>query len=477
MKKTVALFGLAASLLVGAVAIDLWSRTRSAQTDAPPPPPPPPPPVAEEGDGSGAIKIGDVVELDGALSNDLVRSGVPNELFLRMNLQAKDVASGERSPMAMAVVIDRSGSMQGEKIEKVREAAKELVRRLSDKDRITIVSYATDVTVDLPLVAVGKVPRARIERTIDAIADGGGTNLSGGLEAGVAELANSPAEGFVSRLVLLSDGNANQGITEPAEIAELAKKSRGRGVTISTLGVGVDFNEDLMTMVAEAAGGAYYYARDAASTAKALASEFKALSRIAARQVEVSLQLGPEVTVKDVYGYRTEMQRGALVIPVGDMTSAEKRRIVVHLRVERAGSTKLSVAKVGLSYATTNDRDRRDAYQGALAVSGTSDEGALKRAERREVIESAESVLAAAERKEAVDEFQNGNKADALRRLGSQLERTRTRANVLGSAELSGQAAEIETAIKNLVNYSSDSDEGKDLVKREKHRAREIFAY
>jgi hypothetical protein len=192
----------------------------------------------------------------------------------------------------------------------------------------------------------------------------------------------------------------------------------------------------------------------------------------------VALELGDQFTVKDVYGYRTETQGGRLIIPVGDMAGGDRRKIVVRLASGASSSGKLVVSKLALGYSSTEQAEAaRASFDGVLSAVATTDPGEIERGKRASVIEAAEAVLAAEVRQHAVDEFQNGDKVGAVRQLGLQLEKTRSQASALKSAELSQQAQEIEAALRNLVHYSADSDEGKDLVKREKHRAREIFAY
>lgn len=480
MKKTAALFGTAALLVVGAIAVDLWHRLTSAPASietVQPADPVPLPSSPQAIAGKGTARIGDLVVLDAALSNDFVRASSGGDLFLRMNLQAKDTPGTVRAPLALAVVIDRSGSMAGEKMDQAREAAKRLVDRLGDGDHLAIISYATDYTVDLPLVQIGATDRARIHRVIDQIYDGGGTNLSGGLEAGLGELRRIADRGLVARVLLLSDGNANQGITDPRELARISREARQRGYTVSTLGVGLDFNEDVMTLIAESAGGAYYYVRDGGAIARALDSEFDGLSALAARRVEVGLELGEGVVVKEVYGYRTESRGGRLVIPVGDITSGQKRQVVVRLSIQPGVAGELGVADLALSY-TAADSDASREHHAGLTVSATEDLSQLDTHQRRDVIETAEAILAAEARKQAATSFQDGHKGRAVRQLNDQLDRTRAKAAALGSQVLLEQAREIESTLNDLGNTSdSASAEGKDLVKREKYRARQIFVY
>jgi Ca-activated chloride channel family protein len=484
MKKTVALFGTAAGLLAAALAFDLWSRlSRSTTpieqtpTPTPSPPTPAPSPLVGPASGESTLTLGDAVALDAALSNGYLKAGENGELFMRVLLKAREDVEGRvRAPMALAIVIDRSGSMAGEKMERAREAAKQLVSRLEDRDQVAIISYATDYSVDVPLVSLARSDRARLLRVIDQIYDGGGTNLSGGLEAGLAELRRAEGSGLVSRLVLISDGNANQGITDPRTLAKIAQEARQSGRTVSTVGFGLDFNEDVMTVIAESGGGAYHYVRDAEQIAHALDDEFKGLAALAARAVEVGLALEDGVVVREVFGYRTESRGGRLVIPVGDMASGETRRIFLRLGVTASTNGVRGISGVTLAYLTA-EGDVPAEFGGALSVGVTDDQAALRAGERPEVAAAAEAVLAAEARKQAASSFQSGNKAGAMQRLGEQLRKTRARAATLNSPALNEAVRELEDAERAIQASDAASDEGKDLIKREKYRARQIFVY
>ncbi len=482
MKKTAALFATAGVLVVGAIAVDLWYRLSSS---SPPPPPEPqvviPTPVPSPArvtttPGVGAARIGELVTADLALSNDLVLAGVPGQMFLRVDLQAGAVPGAARAPLNLAIVIDRSGSMAGDKIERARAAAKQLVERLSEQDRVAIITYATDYAVDFPLTAVAGADRARLLRVIDAIVDGGGTNISGGLESALSELDRGRGAGAASRVVLMSDGNANQGITDPRALGDIARRARERGITVSSLGVGLDFNEDVMTLLAESGGGAYHYVREGSDIAAALDRELDSLAALAARNVEVGLDLAQGWSVVEVYGYRTEMRGGRLVIPVGDMAAQTRRQIVVRLGVPAREAGPLPAMAAVLGYTGADSSSAREFFAN-LGVAVTHDAPAVSRGERREVVEAYEAVLAAHARRAAAASFQAGNKGDAVNLLRRQVIDTRAKASAIASPRLAEQAREMEEALMQLDAAEAASDSGKDLVKREKARARQIFAY
>jgi Ca-activated chloride channel family protein len=472
MRKTIALFAVALALLLAAVVIGL-------RRQPPPPQPVPetivkvdvPPPTVEP--GRSTISIGDVVKLDGSLSNGFVRAGQAGNVSLMIDLLATDQTSTARAPMAVAIVIDRSGSMAGEKIQKARQATKAFAARLSDEDSLAIITFSSDYSVDLPLTNL-KGQRTRIERVIDEILDGGGTDIGGGMNAGIQALRTAQ-DGAIHRLVLVSDGNANQGITDPNALAAIAKHAHQEGITVSTLGVGLDFNEDLLTQMASVAGGGYYYARDAESIAAAFDKELSGINKLAARNVEVGLELGNGVAISEVYGYRTEMRRGRQVITVGDMAAGERRRVLVQLTTP-AASDRIDVSNVVLSYTSAAANDTRE-HQGSVSVAATTNDSELASGEQRDVVEAFEAAIAARARETAAFNLQAGNKAQALVHLKKQIEATRSRAVVLKSAALDQQVSEMEETVRGMNAAPVDSDDAKDIVKSEKLRARQVFAY
>ncbi|MFO0728663.1 MAG: VWA domain-containing protein [Myxococcota bacterium] len=479
-KKTTALFATCGVLLAGAVAIDLWSRIgRGHPSTVPPPPPPPAVPI--NASAQGQLHLGELVTADVALMNDFVPAGGPSEVFMRVDLVAQEVSGRARAPMALAIVIDRSGSMAGEKIERARASAKELVGRLDENDRISVISYATDVTVDLPLTAASSSERARINRVIDQIFDGGGTNISGGLDAGLAELERARSLGLNARIVLLSDGNANQGIVEPRGLSHLAQDAHDRGITVSSLGLGLDFNEDVMTMIAESGGGTYHYIREASQITAALDEEMRGLSALAARKVLVKLNLAPGVSLAEVYGYgvAASNQRGAVneaIIPIGDMSSGSKRRIVVRLNLSAPAPGGVPIGTAGLEYAQAQDGTPAS-FGGSLAAVATQDQAALIKGERPEVAATVAAILAAEARRSAAVEFSSGNRGAAMERINRNLIETRAKAKKYQSVELFDQVKELEGAASNVAQEDANSDLGRDFVKSEKYKAHRVFAY
>src|SRR5206468_7602583 len=138
----------------------------------------------------------------------------------------------------LAVVLDRSGSMAGEKLENARRAAHELVDRLNEKDRLAFVTFGSNVTPLFPSTPCSGEAKAQMHRAIDKIYDMGGTNLSGGLEAGLREVKAHAGEYPVNRVVLISDGEANEGVTSHEGLVAISRHALRSGVSVTALGVG-----------------------------------------------------------------------------------------------------------------------------------------------------------------------------------------------------------------------------------------------
>lgn len=475
MKKTFALFGLALAILLTALLFGLRLGPKPIPvepvevTQVPVPTPPQQVPL-----GEWKARIGDRVTLEATLANPKVLAESPSSVSLLINLTAKKNEGGPQPDRAVALVLDRSGSMAGDKIIKARAAAKALVQRLADQDQLTLITYASDYSLDLPLTQVGG-NRERIERIIDQILDGGGTNLSGGLEQGLRALRTRSDLG-IKRLILVSDGNANQGITDPATIAEITRTARQEGITVSTLGVGLDFNEDLMTEVAQAGGGGYFYAKDGNAIQLALDQELEGLEALAARAVEVGLELPAGVSIEQVYGYRTEAKNGRIVIPVGDMASGERRQVMVTLRLAGPAVGPAAITNLVLSDASPMGGDVEE-FQAALSAAAITDLSEVTASEQIEVSAVFEEAKAARAREEAAKSFQNGDRRLAVERLRRQISETRAKNAWLKSNQVEDQVQQMIRISSDLESAAPESDQGKDLIKSEKLKARQVFVY
>ena len=219
-------------------------------------------------------------------------------VLVRLVAPAKpaDVTETPRSPLDLALVIDRSSSMSGRPIAAALESAIRIVRGLRDDDRVTIVAFDDHIEVVQSLIAV--TDRDALALRINAIDARGSTNLFGGWEEGVKQLAPFTRKDRIARVILLSDGQANQGLLNEQEIFAQVAKAAGAGITTSTVGLGHGFNESLMTGMASAGEGVANFGQTADDLDEAFEEQFAIISNSFLRQVKVSVQGGSDVQVR-----------------------------------------------------------------------------------------------------------------------------------------------------------------------------------
>jgi len=160
---------------------------------------------------------------------------------------ATDIAMG-RPSLSLAIVIDRSGSMHGAPIQNAKEAALSVLRQLDERDAFSIVTYSSSSETVIPMERATDANKVAARAAIETIDDDGGTCISCGLESGAHEVARSPIERGLRRILLISDGQANEGFYDRDELAQLAANKAASGVSISTVGVGLDFDAKLSAM-------------------------------------------------------------------------------------------------------------------------------------------------------------------------------------------------------------------------------------
>jgi Ca-activated chloride channel family protein len=243
----------------------------------------------------------------------------------------EDVPNPQRRPLNVALVLDRSGSMAGVPLRYAQQAAANFVDRLQPEDRLSIVVY--DDQVDTLLDAQLVTDKEAIKRIISGIRAGGLTNLSGGWLRGCELVAKHQGEQQVNRVLLLTDGQANAGITQSKVLISTAAKKGEEGISTTTLGFGEHFEEDLLIGMARAAGGNFYFIQSPDDAAEVFAAELDSLKAVAAQNLTVTLKPLGAVQVTDVLSLaRTEPQAGGeLLLRLGDVYENEDKLLGLQL--------------------------------------------------------------------------------------------------------------------------------------------------
>lgn len=272
------------------------------------------------------------LDLHLATEKALIRSAVPSERVLEISVKAPPAhKTGARPPLNLALVLDRSGSMSGEKLEYAKKAAVHALGMLSETDSVAVVIYDDQVDVLCPIAKLSTEFRAEIKQRVTALRTGGSTNLGGGWLAGCEQVASAALNGSINRALLLSDGLANVGITDQEELARHARALHQRGVSTSTFGIGLDFNEHLLEAMSNAGGGDFYYIASPEQIPQYFLREFEQLTSVTAREAAVKISLPQGVNATVLGGWITEEEQDALHIKLGDLYAGQELQVYVRL--------------------------------------------------------------------------------------------------------------------------------------------------
>lgn len=326
------------------------------------------------------------------------------ERFLRIQVQAEErTGPTSRLPLNLALVIDRSGSMSGTKLEKAKEAAVYCLRNLTGGDRTAVIAYDDEVRVVSPSRALTPETKNQLIGEIRSIVSGGSTNLGGGWLTGAQEAANHMHEAnFLSRAILLSDGLANVGITDTDELARHAEELRRRGVSTTTMGIGTDFNEDLMEKMAVKGGGHFYYIEDGRQIPDFLHRELGEVLSTVARKVVLEFEAPEGVHVTLLNNFEVDRTGKHFSVRLDDMIAGEVRSIIFKLSV-RPGNEKSALPLVlKLTYLDVESGETRTVRSSEAVLTYASRAECDAEKPNSEVVEEAALMQVAVAREEAL---------------------------------------------------------------------------
>lgn len=434
-------------------------------TPVPPPPPPtPPPPVNSASHGS--------LTMTSRLSHPYITPG-STDLFVTVDVTGAEVAGSQRSPVNLALVIDRSGSMSGYKLQQAKQAARHLVGLLRNEDRLAIVHYGSDVK-SLPSMPATASNRERMLQYIEGIWDEGGTNISAGLTSGQHQVSTARREFQVNRIILISDGQPTEGDTDEESLKRLVKSIRAEGVTVSSIGVGTDFNEDLMQGFAEYGAGAYGFMEDAGRLATIFQKDLQQATTQVARNVELSFELPDGVVLGEVLGYRAHQAGRTIRVPMPDFSAGQTERVVARVTVSgtAVGQT---VNVTGLKLAYT-DLMKDGAVESAASLSAmVTDrrEEVLARQDKDATVYAARA-RSAANLQKAAEALKGGRKEEARQLIQLNQTMFNEAASVAGAPAVQADMAEQQAAYEEY-DKADDSEAVNRAVKKSKSKALKDF--
>jgi len=284
------------------------------------------------------------------LDVDLVAVESTDSVSLLLELTAPPGdAERQRAPSTLEVVLDRSGSMHGERLAAAKGALDRLIGRLDARDRLGVVTF--DDAVDVVIPAAPVADKHALRQRIAAIESGNMTNLSSGYLRGIQEAARA-SDGAGATLLLLSDGHANTGVTDGGALGDIARRAAGNRIATSTLGIGLDYDEALMSTIARGGSGNALFAEEPDTAGAMVAGEVDGLLDQVVQAASLLIRPAGEVAGITLFNdLPAQTVPGGVMIELGDFYAAEQRKLVLTLDVPAMPALGLAqVAELELSY-------------------------------------------------------------------------------------------------------------------------------
>jgi Mg-chelatase subunit ChlD len=306
----------------------------------------------------GSPKADEAVALDVRWGHDRA-PGPGQEAVLQIGFSTSLATDRQQlRPVNLALVIDKSGSMaDADKISRVKSALLALVSQLRDTDTLSIVVFDTNAQVLLPARSLSD--RIYIKQLIRNIAPGGATNIHEGLMLGYQEARKNYRKDATNRVILLTDGIANRGETDPEKIAQDSLRFNDQGIDLSTIGVGLDLNKDLLRELAKSGRGLFHFVADAEDVEKVFIKELQSLVAPVAYEPNVDIEYDPALELEQVYGYEPQFRKSGVKIKLDNMNQGLTQVVLLRFRLakKRAIPSSLSV-NVRLSYYDTEQKEQ-----------------------------------------------------------------------------------------------------------------------
>jgi len=401
-----------------------------------------------------AARAGEPMTLTARLARPVMASEAAQTNYLRIGLNGCEPQhSANRTPVNVAFVIDRSGSMQGDRIAQARAAAIMAVKRLGHDDIASVVIF--DDQVDVPVPAQTVADRNYFIDRIERVGVRGNTAIYAGVTQGAREVRKFKDPHRLNRIVLLSDGEANVGPTQPAEFAALGRQLLAEGISVSTIGLGADYNEDLMLQLARAADGNHAFSRAPTDLVQIFDREFNDVLTSCAQMVSIDVELKAGVNAVRAISRDGKIEGGRAQFQLGQVYAATEHYVLMEIAFANAppaGEQEIGVVHVS---HVAPDGDAKQTIDGPIrARFGASTDEVAANVDHA-VMESVIEQEVRARTARAVQLRDQGRAEEALALLGENTREINAFLAKNKSVSLSGLLGDYTTTVGSLLSADS----------------------
>ncbi|HMJ14957.1 MAG TPA: VWA domain-containing protein [Polyangiaceae bacterium] len=400
------------------------------------------PPENTQAANGAVFSTGRTLMLEGRLGHSRLLADKAGHTYMLFNVSApNEAAENVRAPLNLAIVIDRSGSMKGKRLQNARDAALGIIQRLRSGDVLSVVTYNARTEVLVPRTVIDDSTRARAMAALGALEAQGDTCISCGLEVAQGMLAAGSGNA-AARMLLLSDGEPTVGIRDLNGFRALAARVRQSGAAISSIGVDVEYNERTLAVLAQESNGRHHFVPDPSGLSRAFEAEFESLTRTVAHDAELTVELPPGLEVDEIFDRSFRREGRRIVAPLGSLAAGEQKTLLARVRLDASAAGELPVAAATLRFSDASSGQRGEC-SGALSLQITRDADELVPldavvAARLQRSETARTLT------EANELFASGRGALAQQRLTNKLDTLKQERKVALSAAPAARARELE---------------------------------
>lgn len=373
-----------------------------------------------------------------ALANELTRE------HALVVVKAVGQQPGRRAPLNVCLCIDRSGSMEGEPLEYVKRACDYVVDMLEPNDILSIVTFEEQVDVLMPARRV--VNKALVKEHIHRLQVGNTTNLYDGMVAACMQIASVMPQtaGYVNRVLLLTDGEPTAGLKDYNSIVQQVAEQKRRGISITALGFGSEYNEELMAGIARRSGGNYYYIQRPDLLPEVFRRELQSLMTIVAKNVRIRFLLSKWVQLRQIHGMQPSFQERAVEVTLPDIERGTSRTALAELEFDRHPAGIYRVARVEVAYDdVVNNRPEHAAADCVFEFTGDRSRIAAH------VNPIVRNELEIAMASQSLQRTMMGMRTQQMTAMGALAELQKTRTVLLNAGQLQ-QVQEVDAAMQAL---------------------------
>ncbi|WP_372367542.1 VWA domain-containing protein [Candidatus Uabimicrobium sp. HlEnr_7] len=357
--------------------------------------------LVESSQNVETVKYSDEVKIETLLVQPVLKAGEKQTAYIKVGLTGFQMKQEKRIAANVAIVLDKSGSMDGEKIEKARKAAIIALECLNKNDIVSIVAYDDGAQVIVPATKARE--KENIIRQINRIYADGGTALYAGVEKGAVEVRKFFSKNKVNRVILLSDGQANVGPRTPYDLSALGERLVEEGISVTTIGLGLDYNEDLMVKLARSSNGNRYFARAANQLNIIFEREFSDVLSVVAQEVVINIHCADGIRPIRSLNRDPSIDGQNITLYLNQIYSEQEKYLIFEVEIPPTPvNDTRKIAQVDISYANmkTSVTDRQSHF---LTARFSKSDEEIKKATHKEAMSDALLQIAVKQNRLAVE--------------------------------------------------------------------------